>query len=170
MDRAIPLFFGSRTDFSISEKELMDEVNANRDAVLTGLAIKAVQVKSQEIEESSPDNRFTDFGRILFTLWPDKARHVLDALNKAKRLGLSDEDTLLQAFLKWEGEVFSGNATQIIKALDPVGDQIKHFGGGQKIARALREVIPTLKIAGWVTEEGKGRGTSVFRFIPPKRH
>jgi hypothetical protein len=170
MDRAVPLFFGSRTDFSISEKELMDEVSTNRDAVLTGLAIKAVQVISQEVEESSPDNRFTDFGRILFTLWPDKALHVLDALNKAKRLGLSDEDTLLQAFLRWEGSTLEGNATHIIKALDPVGDQIKHFGGGQKIARALREVIPTLKIAGWVTEEGKGRGTSVFRFIPPKRH
>ena len=170
LDRAVPLFFGTRTDFSLSEKELLDEVITYRDAVLTGLATKAMRVKSQQVEESSPDNRFTDFGRILFALWPEKARRILDALNKAKRLSVSDEDTLLQAFLKWEGDAIRGNATQILNALDPEKTKIEYLGGGQKIARRLREIMPTLKIAGWVAEEGKGRGTSVFRFLPPSKH
>jgi hypothetical protein len=169
MDRAVPLFFGSRTDFSISEKELMDEVSAKRDAVLTGLAIKAIQVKSQQIEESSPDNRFTDFGRILFTLWPDEARNILDALNKAKRLSLSDEDTFLQAFLKWEGGTISGNATQIVNSLDPGKTKIEFMKGGRNIARRLREIMPTLRIASWAVTETQGHGTSLFTFIPPKK-
>ena len=92
----------------------------------------------------------------------------MDALNKAKRLGMTDEDSLLQAFLKWEGGELSGNATGIVKQLDPDNTKIEHMGGGQKIARRLREVMPTLRIASWDVFEGKAHGTAVFRFNRPK--
>jgi len=169
LDRAIPLFFGNRTDFSHSEKELMDEVVTNRDAILTGLAINALRVNSAHVTESSPDNRFTEFGRIVFALWPDKAREILTALNKAKRLSVNDGDSLLQAFLQYKGPPLYAKATQIIKALDPDGDRIEYLGGGQKIARRLRELMPSLRLQGWVIKEGKGHGTSMFGFTPPKK-
>jgi len=167
LDRTLPLFFGTRRDFSLSEKQLLDEVIQNRDALLTGLTIKMLDAKSWRIKETVPDNRFTDFGRVVHALYPDDAAAMLGALYRAKRVSINDDDTLLQAFFRYEGNQLQGNATQIVKELDPDGSRIQYMGGGQKIARALREVMPTLRLNGWNVETAKGQGTTLFRFTRP---
>lgn len=169
LDRVMPLHLGERRDFGQSQSDLLTELRRDRDAILTGLAMKALKVMKQREEVHVRNTRFTDFGKVIHVLWPHEAEVLIDNLRKAQMFTVSDADDFFAAILNYSaGRELKGKASQIVKQLEANGASIGYQGGGKAIAVKLREYRPRLLALGWQFSERPFQGSTLFTLAPPR--
>jgi hypothetical protein len=140
-----------------ADSEIDREVVEYRSEVLAYLVTAAANMLSwaPQAPRELPA-RFLDFARLAWAWYaatgqPEGAIPALTAWRAAQVLAVGDADPLLRAILEYapaEG-IRRRTATDFVRALGDAGATVPYLGGGKAIAHRLRELRPSLNLAGW---------------------
>jgi len=182
-ERSLPILTGEFGDTDRrSDLELLQAIDANRDAVLTWCTQTAAQLL--KLRHSAPAGlplRFVDYARLVWAYLflqgkPDQASPVLTSLRLAQQLTIGDADPLVGALVLHANDLLAGNdhwqgsASELVRALSDVGADLPYMGGGKRIARQLREAMPTLRLMGIQLEErSRGVGQRTLFVLSTKK-
>jgi energy-coupling factor transporter ATP-binding protein EcfA2 len=167
-DRVLPFFFGEPPHMA-DELGLYQEVDRNRDAMLSWLVLEACRACNAPPAAALSTNRFVAYSRTVCAMAPDAldGAGFLDAWKKAQRLAITDLDPLPEAIISHfrtgaiEKDLLQGFMVNILRTLDPE-DKIPCLGGGKSASRKLRELKPTLRTAGIELREETREGRAYF--------
>ena len=112
--------------------------------------------------------RFVDFGRLAWSLYPDKAHDALEALEQAQALTVGDADPLVTAItgyadqLVGKARTWSGTPTKLIDDLRSYGADIPRQGG-KGIANRLRDAKDSLELFGLSLTEKQQGNNAIFK-------
>lgn len=149
-----------------ADSRLDDEMRTHRDGALAYLAQSAANVLSWR--DQAPRGlpaRFLDFAALVWG-WcramdqEAEAVPTLKAWREAQFLAVGEADPLLAAIMEFGDSVPAPERTnvspsQLIRNLTKAGANIPFIGGGKAIARNLRELTTSLRLAGWHLEQGR---------------
>jgi hypothetical protein len=172
--RALPVLTDEFTDPDrVADEELLGEVDARRDGLLSWCALTAARLLAER--RNAPPGlplRFVDFARMVWAYQhlqgrPTQAAHMLLALRKAQALTVGEADPLVEAIAVWFHEIafgghWEGTPAELVKALSTAGAELPVLGGGKRIARQLREARKTLELMGVVLTESKSGNQTLF--------
>ena len=167
LERVLPLFVADLPDKERwGDGDLMRQVLKERNAVLSLLAQTAGRLLPRTWNAPSGlASRFQDFAKLLWA-WrqEEDVQSALEAWRAAQQLSIVDLDPLAQAVLEYlPAEGFRGSASDLVRALVNRGADLPYQGGGKAIARKLRELAPTLRLAGIrLQEERDAHGHTVW--------
>ncbi|MCB2200845.1 hypothetical protein KQI63_15680 [bacterium] len=175
--RLLPLFFGEM-DPSLRRNvnDLEAEVSANRSGILTWMVEVALSARPKgralmpEMRSKGVDTgRFDAYVELVVGTDSEQGIDALANLKRAQRLAVTDPDELLQSILEYfdafPERIIRGGASAVIKELqDNTEVPLPNYKGGKRIARKLREMRPTLDIAGihieWEAPRDRSNGTT----------
>ncbi|NLF02859.1 MAG: hypothetical protein GX601_18000 [Anaerolineales bacterium] len=161
-------------DRRIADSDLLAEVDANREAVLSWCAIKAGELLS--VRQQAPRGlplRFVDFARMVWAYMktqdrPELAAGHLQALRRAQALAVGEGDPLTQEIVAHfdrivaGGHLWRGSASDLVRALKADGADLPFYGGGKAVATQLREAKPTLALFGLSLSEQRSGSNTLF--------
>ncbi|MBC7224672.1 MAG: hypothetical protein H5T59_10445 [Anaerolineae bacterium] len=156
LERVLPIFVGDLPDKDRwGDGDLMRQVLRQRDGVLSWLAETGARVLPQmHNAPSGLSSRFQDFAKLFWCMYQGNANGVLEAWRAAQQLSVVDLDPLAAAILEYLPEDgLRGTPTEIVRELTKRGADLPHLGGGKAIGRKLRELAPTLRLAGIKMQE-----------------
>lgn len=156
LERILPIFVGELSPTMRSDDSAIStEILTHRDHILTWLVRQAQQGLAAAME-SELRTRFLKFSVIAQTLLKKQTFEALDAWNRAQQLCITDPDPLVAAILEFlPAEGLRGSPTDIVRILQERGAELPYLGGAKAIARRLRELSPTLRLAGVSIQEDK---------------
>lgn len=156
-----------------ADTDLMDEVLAHRDGLLSWLALRTQELL--DLRSEAPKGlplRMNDYARLVWAdqktrHTPENAAHMLLALRQAQALAVGEGDPLVEALAVFGYEIatqglWSGKASTLISQLSAKGASIPYLGGGKAIARSLRENTHTLELMGIHLREHKSGRDTIF--------
>jgi len=172
-ERLLPILTGELADDTRrADSALTQEVNQKRDGMLVHLAQTAADMLSWRAQapEGLPA-RFLDFAELVWA-W-HKASNLeaetipaLEGWRRAQMLAIGEADPLLLAIVDYgpgiEATLQRRAAGELVKTLTAAGADLPWLGGGKAIARRLRELRPSLALAGWTLQEDNSGGQALF--------
>ncbi|MBC7223441.1 MAG: ATP-binding protein [Anaerolineae bacterium] len=165
LERVLPIFVGDLPDTQRwGDGDLMRQVLKERDKVLSWLASTAGQLLPKMWNAPSGlSSRFQDFAKLFWTLYQGNANGVLEAWRAAQQLSIVDLDLLALAIMEYlPEEGLRGTPTEIVRELTNRGADLPYLGGGKAIGRKLRELAPTLRLAGIKMQEERSGNATVM--------
>ena len=178
-DRILPVFFESRSDYSISEDLLIEEVITYRNKLLTKLFIEGSEFVSKIVAE--PNNflenyRFTKFGKLLEhrikkTNPSYKLKDLIKSIINSQFESLTDIDPFIQMILQFDFhknqmDKLSGTPVELIKILENNSNFINTLKP-RVISRKIKENLNVFELNNWKVEFEKYGNSTKFIFYPP---
>jgi len=176
-DRILPVL---TEEFHVSKQladfDLLDEVDASRDGLLSWCAVTAERLlRGRRDAPPGLPLRFVDFARLVWAYMreqgrPTAAAHMLLALRRAQALTVGEADPLIEAIAVHFHDIatdglWSGRPSELVAALTAAGADLPYLGGGKRIARRLRESRRTLEIANIEFSEHRSGHGVVFDLV-----
>ena len=177
-DRILPVFFESRSDYSISEDNLIDEVVQNRNRLMTMLFLEGKEFVSKIDSDNFKENyRFSKFGKLLKhriekNNYPFGIKELIKSIVNSQFESLTDIDPFIQMILQFDFKTnqinnLSGTPVELIKILESSNSNFINNLKPRVISRKIKENINVFELNNWVVNSEKYGNSTKFTFIPP---
>lgn len=177
-DRVLPIFFENRSDYSIPEDVLLDEVSVSRGPLLSRIYFEVRRLINEKYTEKLflQKYRFTKFGQILENRSIKLKRNysiksLLSAVVNSQFYSLTDIDPLIQEILEFDFKSYGiksidGTPSEIIKILESC-TKYTNTSKPRVISRKLKENFEVFRINNWEVDTEKYGNTTKFKLTPP---
>lgn len=177
-ERSLPILTGQFEDERrLGDTDLVAEVDAHRDGVLSWATRAAWQLL--QMRHQAPAGlplRFQDFAKSVWAYLTMQGRSkdtedALLALRSAQALTVGEADELAEAIITNIDHLqdWTGSAADLVRELGNLGADLPYLGGGKAIARRIRELRPTLALAGINVWEGRHKNRPSFTLRTPRQ-